>query len=149
MEWMAKEKTKIRYNFAEDTKRIWDRIKQTAGQATKIESEEFRKHYAKNWEEASEDLKVEDYSDFIMQRKLVLLESEMIKYLLDKRKMKRAITMKGNLSTPGLHKLMYLILKYEKDDSMELMVRIMEMLLRLQKCPDSWKEGKVVMISKL
>jgi hypothetical protein len=29
-EWMAKEKTKIRYNFAEDAKRTWNRIKQTA-----------------------------------------------------------------------------------------------------------------------
>jgi hypothetical protein len=34
-EWMMKEKTKIRYNFAEDAKRTWNRIKQTCGQATK------------------------------------------------------------------------------------------------------------------
>jgi hypothetical protein len=54
-EWTAKEKSKIRYNFAEDAKRIWNRIKQTAGQATKIEREEFRKPYAKNGGKAPED----------------------------------------------------------------------------------------------
>jgi hypothetical protein len=26
-EWLAKEKTKIRYNFAEDAKRTWNKIK--------------------------------------------------------------------------------------------------------------------------
>jgi hypothetical protein len=38
-EWMFKEKTKIKYNFAEDAKRTWNRIKQSAGQATKIKQE--------------------------------------------------------------------------------------------------------------
>jgi hypothetical protein len=46
--WLAKEKTKIRYNFAEDAKRTWNRIKQTAGQVTTIEPEIFKDHYAKN-----------------------------------------------------------------------------------------------------
>jgi hypothetical protein len=39
---------KIRYNFAEDAKRTLNMIKQTAIQATKLEPEEFRKHYSKN-----------------------------------------------------------------------------------------------------
>jgi hypothetical protein len=29
-EWMAKEKTKIRYNLDEDAKRTWNQIKHTA-----------------------------------------------------------------------------------------------------------------------
>jgi hypothetical protein len=37
--WIAREKTKIRYNFAEDIKRTWNSIKQPAGQATKINPE--------------------------------------------------------------------------------------------------------------
>jgi hypothetical protein len=40
-----------------------------------------------------------------MQRKLVLTETEMLKDLLDKKKMKEVITKKGNLSAPGLDKL--------------------------------------------
>jgi hypothetical protein len=34
--WMYKEKTRIRHNFAEDAKRTWNRVTQPAGQATKI-----------------------------------------------------------------------------------------------------------------
>jgi bisphosphoglycerate-dependent phosphoglycerate mutase len=132
-ELIAKEKTKIRYNFSENAKRTWKRLKQTTGQATKIEPEEFRSHYSKNWEEASEDINVEDCSNFLMQSKLVFVESEMIKELINKDKMKRAITMKANFSAPGLDKLTYPILKYEKEDAAEMMVKIMEMVTRLQK----------------
>jgi hypothetical protein len=112
-EWLAKEKTKIRYSIAEDGKRIWNRIKQTVGQATKIEPEEFRKHYVKNWEESSEEMNIEEYFDFIMQRRLVFIESDMIKKLSDKKKMKDTISKKGNLSAPGLDKLTYPVLKYK------------------------------------
>jgi hypothetical protein len=35
--WMFREKTKIRYNFAENSKRTCNRIKQPAGQSTKID----------------------------------------------------------------------------------------------------------------
>jgi hypothetical protein len=48
-EWMAKEKTKIRYNIAEDAKRTWNKIKQTTGQTSKIKPDEFKNHYEKNW----------------------------------------------------------------------------------------------------
>jgi hypothetical protein len=41
---MANEKTKICYNFTEDAKRTWNRIKQPAGQATKIKSDNFANH---------------------------------------------------------------------------------------------------------
>jgi hypothetical protein len=49
--WMYKEKTKIRYNFAEDTKRTWNRIKQPAGQARKINLDIFADHYSQNWKD--------------------------------------------------------------------------------------------------
>jgi hypothetical protein len=78
-DWLAKEKTKIRYNFAEDAKRTWNRIKQTAGQATTIEPEILKDHYAKNWEDSPEELNIKDYSDFIMLRRLVFVESEMLR----------------------------------------------------------------------
>jgi hypothetical protein len=57
----------------------------------------------------------------------------MIRDLLDIKKLKDAISKKGNLSASELDKLTYLILKYEKDDTTNLMVNMMEMLLRLQK----------------
>jgi hypothetical protein len=78
----------------------------------------------------------------------VLTENDMLKDLLDKNKMKNAITKKGNMSAPGLDKLTYPIFKYEKEDAAELMVTIMNMMIRTQKCPTSWKEGKVVMLPK-
>jgi hypothetical protein len=62
--------------------------------------------------------------------------------------MKRKITLKGNLSAPGLDKLTYPILKYEKEDAADLLTKIMTMMIRLQKCPEAWKEGKVVMLPK-
>jgi hypothetical protein len=46
----------------------------------------------------------------------------MIRELLDKKKMKEAITKKGNLSALELDKLTYPILKHEKDDAAMLMV---------------------------
>jgi hypothetical protein len=68
--------------------------------------------------------------------------------LLDKKKTKNAITRKGNLLVPGLDKLRYPILKYEKDDAAELMTVIMNMMIRTQKYPEAWHEGKVVMLPK-
>jgi hypothetical protein len=147
-DWMYKEKTKIRYNFAEDAKRTWNRIKQPAGQATKISPDIFAEHYSQNWEIEPARIDIDDNSDFIMQRKLVLTENDMLKELLNKKKMLEAISKKGNLSAPGLDKLTYPILKYEKDDAAELLIAIMTMMLRTQKCPTAWKEGKVVMLPK-
>jgi hypothetical protein len=46
-----------------------------------------------------------------MQRKLVFKEDEMVKFLLDKEKMKDAIAKKRNLSAPDIDKPTYPILK--------------------------------------
>jgi hypothetical protein len=67
--------------------------------------------------------------------------------LLNKAKLKEVITKKENLSAPGLDKLTYPILKYEKDNAAELMIAMRNMMIRTQKCTESWKEGKVVMLS--
>jgi hypothetical protein len=83
-----------------------------------------------------------------MQRKLVFKEGEMLNELLNKENMKKAIVRKGNLSASGLDKLTFPILKYEKDDAADLMVSIMNMMLRLQKYPEFWKDEKVVMLPK-
>jgi hypothetical protein len=145
---MMKEKTKNRYNFAEDAKRTWNRIKQTYGQATKIKSEIFKEHYEKNWSNAPKEINIEENSRFTMQRKLVMKEDEMIRFLLNRESMIKTIARKGNLSAPGIDKLTYPILKYEKEEAADLMIRILTMMLRVQKCPEAWKEGKVVMLPK-
>jgi hypothetical protein len=113
-EWMMKEKTTIRYNYAENAKRTWNMIKQMCGQATKIKREVFKEHYENNWANAPEEINLEENSKFIMQRKLVFKENETVKFLFDKEKMKDAIARKGNLSALGIDKLTYPILKYEK-----------------------------------
>jgi hypothetical protein len=147
-EWMLKEKTKIGYNFAEDAKRIWNRIKQTWGQATKIKPEIFKEHYEKNWANPSSEVNVEENSRFFIQRKLMLKEDEMMRFLFNSENMIKTIARKGNLSAPGIDKLTYHILKYEKEDAADLMIKILTMMLRVQKCPEAWKQGKVIMLLK-
>jgi ABC-type thiamine transport system substrate-binding protein len=83
-----------------------------------------------------------------MQGKILFNEQEMLKDLLNKEKKKKAITMKGNLSAPGLDGLTFPILKYEKDGAAELMVNIRNMMIRVQKSSEAWKEDKMVMIPK-
>jgi hypothetical protein len=106
-EWMMKEKTKIHYNFAEDAKRTWNRIKQICGQATKILPQKFKEHYEKNWSNAPEEIGIDDNSRFIIQRKLVLKDGDMQKYLLNKKMMVQAIARNGNLSAPGIGKVTF------------------------------------------
>jgi hypothetical protein len=93
--WMYKEKKKIRYILAEDTKRNWNRIKQPAGQATKIKPDIFADRYSQNWEVEPAKIKIDKCSDFIVQRKLGLTENEMLKDLLNKVMMKDAISKRG------------------------------------------------------
>jgi hypothetical protein len=83
-----------------------------------------------------------------MQRKLVLKEDEMMIFLLNKENMNKTIVRKGNLSIPRIDKLTYPILKYEKKEAADLMIKIMTMMLRVQKYPEAWREGKVVMLLK-
>jgi hypothetical protein len=128
-EWMVKERFKVRANFAEDAKRTWNRIKQTAGQATKIRPEAFKEHYEQNWSQQPEEVNVKENSDYLIQRKLVFKEADMFAELLDKYKMKETIQRKGNLSAPGLDKLTYPILKYNIDSATDLMIKIMTMML--------------------
>jgi hypothetical protein len=60
----------------------------------------------------------------------------------------KIISRKCNLSASGIDKLTYPILKYEKEEAADLMIKIMTMMLRVQKCREAWKEGKVVMLPK-
>jgi hypothetical protein len=39
-------------------------------------------------------------------------------------------------------------MKYDKDDAAELMVSIMNMMIKTQRYPEAWKECKVVMLPK-
>jgi hypothetical protein len=65
-DWMYKEKTKIRCNFAEDAKRTWNRIKQPVGHQTNISPEIFADHYSQNWEVEPARININECSAFIM-----------------------------------------------------------------------------------
>jgi hypothetical protein len=39
-------------------------------------------------------------------------------------------------------------LKFEKEDAANMLVSMIEMMLRMQRYLESWKEGKVVMLPK-
>jgi hypothetical protein len=66
-------------------------IKQLVGQASKIAPDLLADHYSQNWKARPADIIIDDNSDFIIQRKLMLTENDMLKDLLDKNKMKDAI----------------------------------------------------------
>jgi hypothetical protein len=55
----------------------------------------------------------------------------MINDFLNKEKMKKTITKKANLPASGLDKLTYPILQYKKDDTADLLINIMNMMIRL------------------
>jgi hypothetical protein len=67
---------------------------------------------------------------------------------LNEETIKRWITSKGNLSAPGLDRLTYPIFKYCPDKATKVFVYILKMMLRTNKCPQCWKEGKTVMLPK-
>jgi hypothetical protein len=48
LRWNYNLKTKLRYNFAEDSKRTWNQIKMTASLLSEIKPEQFAKHYGEN-----------------------------------------------------------------------------------------------------
>jgi hypothetical protein len=54
----------------------------------------------------------------------------------------------GNLSNPNLDKLAYPILKFQEDNAAILIISIMNMLLSNQKCSQTWKEGKILMLPR-
>jgi hypothetical protein len=54
----------------------------------------------------------------------------------------------GNLSASGLDRLTYPIFKYCPDKAAKLFKYILKMMFRTNKCPQCWKEGKTVMLSK-
>jgi hypothetical protein len=59
--------------------------------------------------------------------------------------MKCVIKIKGNLSAFSLDKMSYPIFKYDRKVAIEMLSSIMKMILKTQKCPTEWKEGKDVM----
>jgi hypothetical protein len=68
--------------------------------------------------------------------------------ILNEETIKRCITSKGNLSAPGLDRLIYPIFKYCPDKAAKLFKCILKMILRTNKCPQCWKEEKTVMLPK-
>jgi hypothetical protein len=54
----------LRYNFSEDSKRTWGKIKGTASLPATIKPQEFADHYGKNWSNAPQELNIETYNEF-------------------------------------------------------------------------------------
>jgi hypothetical protein len=61
--------TKLRYNFAEDSKRTWNKIKMTASLPSEIKPEQFANHYGKNWSNCPQELNIEEYNKFTSHNK--------------------------------------------------------------------------------
>jgi hypothetical protein len=58
--WNFKEKAKLRFNFAEDPKRIWNKISLGKSLAPKLRPQDFVDHYAKNLDNSSNSLDLEE-----------------------------------------------------------------------------------------
>jgi hypothetical protein len=103
LRWNYNLKTKLRYNFAEDTKRTWNKIKITPSFPSEIKSEQFANHYGDNWSNSPPKMNIVAYKEFTKHNKRKKLNlSRFEAEILNKEAIKRCITTKGNLSTPGL-----------------------------------------------
>jgi hypothetical protein len=58
LRWNYNLKTKLRYNFAEDSKRTWNKIKMTASLPLEIKLEQFTNHYGENWSNSPQKMKL-------------------------------------------------------------------------------------------
>jgi hypothetical protein len=57
-------KTKLRYNFAEDSKRTWNKIKIMVSLPSEIKPEQFSNHYGENWSNSPPEMAIEEYNKF-------------------------------------------------------------------------------------
>jgi hypothetical protein len=64
LKWNYNLKTKLRYNFAEDSKRIRNKIKMTASLPSDIKPEKFAEHYGQNWANTHPEMNIEEYNIF-------------------------------------------------------------------------------------
>jgi hypothetical protein len=143
LRWNYNLKTKLRYNFAEDSKRTWNKIKMTTSLPTEIKPEQFANHYGENWSNSPTKMNIKEYNEFTKhnkREKLNLIQFEA--KLLNEEKIKECIISKGNLSAPGLGRLTYPIFEYCPDKAAKLFKYILKMMLRTNKCPQCWKEEK-------
>jgi hypothetical protein len=90
------EKTKLRYNFAEDSKIIWDKIKMTASLLSEIKPEQFANHYGENWSNSPPKMNIEEYNEFTKHNKREKLNlSGFEGDILNEETIKRCITSKA------------------------------------------------------
>jgi hypothetical protein len=94
-------------------------------------------------------MNIKEYNEFTKHNKteklnLINFETE----ILNDETITNSITSKGNLSAPGLDRLTYPIFKHCPDKAAKLFKYILKMMLRTNKCPQYWKEGKTVMLPK-
>jgi hypothetical protein len=72
----------------------------------------------------------------------------MMDKLLDVEVMEKYIRGRRNLSAPGVDELTFPILKIEPATAARLCIEIMKTTLKKGRCPETWKSGKTIMISK-
>jgi hypothetical protein len=149
LRWNYNLKTKLRYNFAEDSKRTWNKIKMTASLSSEIKPEQFANHYGENWSNFPRKMNIEEYNEYTKHNKREKLNlSRFEADILNEETIKRCITSKGNLSAPDLDRLTYPIFKYCPDKAAKLFRYILKMMLKTNKCPQCWKDGKTMMPPK-
>jgi hypothetical protein len=103
LRWNYNLKTKLRYNFHEDSKRTWNKFKMTATLSSEIKPEQFANHYGENWSNSPPKMNVEKYNEFTKHNKREKLKLTRFEVeILNEETIKRCIISKDNLSAPGL-----------------------------------------------
>jgi hypothetical protein len=143
-------KAKIRFYFAEDAQRSWNKIKLADSLPSLIKPQEFADHYSKNWATKPQELNLDEYNLFTEheENNLSMSCSNFIRQITNKKRIIEMIKHKGKLSAPGLDKITYPIFKYLPEESADLFINITKMLIHTRNCLISWKERKVVMLPK-
>jgi hypothetical protein len=127
LRWNYNLKTKLRYNFAEDSKPTTNKIKKTASLHSEIKPEQFANHYGENWSNSPQKMNIEEYNEFVKHNKreklnLCMFEAD----ILNEETIKRCIISKGNLPAPGLAHLTYPTFKYCPDKAAKLLKYILK-----------------------
>jgi hypothetical protein len=95
LRWNYNLKTPLRYNFAEDSKRTWNKIKMTASLPSDIKPEQFANHYCGNWSNFPRKKNIEEYNEFTkhmnnrQRLNLSKFEANILHYLM--KKIKRSL----------------------------------------------------------
>jgi hypothetical protein len=139
---------KRRKEYRDDAKKTYQAITKPQGGRCKISPDVMAEHYAKNWENSA-DFDPDQESAFITpkeQNECLVKEEEAREKHTDPNKIEKIIRYKGLISAPRSDKLIYGLLKAEREGSSKVISKLIQVMLITQHCPSSWKNAKTILL---